>query len=444
MRLGIDYFSRPADYNTFFTAVRLAGYSFVGKCLTSVAKPEKVVVKAELESALNHGLDFFFYYEEAAARPLDGHAAGSADAKEAVAALAALGLPATQVVYYCVDFDVTAVSLARVLAYFGGINCVVSPDVVGIYGDADSVKAVLDSGLATYACQASAWAGSWDTRAQLHQHGGTSISGISCDIVEQYADSFGQVEGKELTIENLPTTRADNLRMQWFLLDDQPYKLGNEGWYDIGYEPSSDPLASDCSGGVYSTYRRAGVTFNGVMLNRTTADGYWHMVTKIAQPSEVGDLGFLLSSNGTAHHVFMYIGHGQTGECGDGTGRAGIHDVPWQNNRGAKWGRLAGNNIGKLSGIGNPDWPDMRNGSKLIDVRELKSVMHWVIGSTLDVTNSNFLDATESWVRKLQQKMRDAGYVGVDHVTPIMVNGVVNADTEHAIARAVAENKRFV
>ncbi len=120
----------------------------------------------------------------------------------------------------------------------------------------------------------------------------------------------------------------------------QKYSLGNEPWYDVGDEPSRDPLASDCSGLVYSVFRKANVKVGGKRLPRETAHDYYTRAERIDQPSKVGDLGFLMNAKGHVYHVFMYVGEGEVVESGDGTGHVGKNTVAYQNHRGAKWGRL--------------------------------------------------------------------------------------------------------
>lgn len=135
-------------------------------------------------------------------------------------------------------------------------------------------------------------------------------------------------------------SKADQVRELALSLVGQRYKLGNEPWYDVGYEPSSDPLASDCSGLVYSVFRKAGVLVGGRQLPRETAHDYYRRAERIPQPSRVGDLGFLLR-NGHAYHVFMFVGADTVVEAGDGTGHVGRRTVAHENARGAVWGRLA-------------------------------------------------------------------------------------------------------
>lgn len=119
----------------------------------------------------------------------------------------------------------------------------------------------------------------------------------------------------------------------------QPYSLGNEPFYDVGWEPSSVPLASDCSGLVYGVFRKASVLVAGKPLPRETADSYYRRSQPISQPTKTGDLGFLLR-DGHAYHVFMYVGYGQVVEAGDGTGKVGLRTVTHENARGCEWRRL--------------------------------------------------------------------------------------------------------
>lgn len=141
--------------------------------------------------------------------------------------------------------------------------------------------------------------------------------------------------------------KADTIRNLALSLVGEKYVLGNEPWYDVDWEPSSDPEAGDCSGIVYSIFRKAGVLVGGKPLPRETAHDYYQRAERIDAPSEVGDLGFLVR-NGHATHVVLYIGDGVTFEAGyhgpdnayPGHGYMGTCTLAQMAARGAVWGRL--------------------------------------------------------------------------------------------------------
>lgn len=122
-------------------------------------------------------------------------------------------------------------------------------------------------------------------------------------------------------------------------LKGQPYYLGEEPYYVAGPEQTKNPLDADCSGLPWGVFRKAGVLVDRKPPVRMTAHGLYRAASPIPQPSKVGDLGFLLRG-GHAYHTFMYVGHDEVVEAGDGTGKVGVHTVAHENARGAIWGRL--------------------------------------------------------------------------------------------------------
>lgn len=131
------------------------------------------------------------------------------------------------------------------------------------------------------------------------------------------------------------------------------YQLGNEPWYDIGWEPSDKPLASDCSGLVYGVFRKCGVTVNGRALPRLTAHDYWKMTTPIYDPKELkcGDVGVLVKAS-HAYHIFLVVdSQGTVVEAGYNHkvrktsiwvehARTGVHWGRWTTNIGKEEGTL--------------------------------------------------------------------------------------------------------
>lgn len=141
-------------------------------------------------------------------------------------------------------------------------------------------------------------------------------------------------------------SKANIVRVLALSLDGEDYSLGNEPWYDEGWEPNPDPLATDCSGLPYGVFRKAGVLVNGRIHDRVTANDLYHEAKRISQPTEVGDLGFLLDQTSHCYHTFMYVGKGQVVEAGFNH-KVRVTTPAVENARGAVWGRL-NTDIGEL------------------------------------------------------------------------------------------------
>lgn len=241
-------------------------------------------------------------------------------------------------------------------------------------------------------------------------------------------------------------SKADLVRFYLYCDLWAKYVLGNEPYYDIYGEPSTDPLASDCSGLMIGVMQRAGVRFNGLTLAtyigtpRPTADAFYRKATKIENPTKFGDMFFLVYSSGRAHHIGMYVGNGRTVESGDGTGKTAEHTVAWQNARGAVWGRLSGHDMGSLTAPGSADlpvadWGGMYLGSYGTKVRELKTLLKYVQGSNLTLSNTvtgkTFGPVTLREVKRFQRENKK-----VDG-TPFAQTGRVGPDTMKALMRAL-------
>lgn len=129
----------------------------------------------------------------------------------------------------------------------------------------------------------------------------------------------------------------------------QNYSLGNEPWYDEGWEPSSEPLASDCSGLVYGVFRKCKVEVNGKPLPRLTAHDYMKMTAPIpkAGPFVCGDVG-ALAKDGHDYHIFLVVdSKGTVVEAGYNH-KIRKTTVAVENKRnGIHWGRWATNIAGE-------------------------------------------------------------------------------------------------
>ncbi len=199
-RRGVDYSSTKVDWPAFFRELKATGRDFIGRYLPVEGAAWRRVTTAELEAATAAGVDYFFWLEDSGnhGRATEGFAAGVADAHDALAALASLGVPTTTPVYYTVDFNLTDGSLID--AYFRGVGSVVPLSQIGVYGEYDAVDWVYQHGLATYLCQTTAWLDSrgWHPYAQMRQNTATyKIGGIYVDRLTVTAPDFGQCRRRE-------------------------------------------------------------------------------------------------------------------------------------------------------------------------------------------------------------------------------------------------------
>ncbi|MFI0718932.1 DUF1906 domain-containing protein [Streptomyces sp. NPDC021224] len=185
---GVDYaWSHPGG-----AALKEAGKRFAARYLSNGAT--KNISRAEADDLAAHGLSVVVVWESTERRPLDGRAAGIADAKLAAVQATAAGMPVgRRPIYFAVDFDATAAQLPTVMAYLDGAASVLGRDRVGVYGGYDTVRAALDGGHAAWAWQTRAWsAGRWDPRAHIRQGATATIGGVSCDLNTALVEDFGQ------------------------------------------------------------------------------------------------------------------------------------------------------------------------------------------------------------------------------------------------------------
>jgi hypothetical protein len=194
-RYGVDYSKINVDWPVFFRTLRVSGRDFIGRYLPVEGAMWRRVTPAELQAAAEAGVDCFFWFENLndLYRALDGYAAGAADAREALGALASLGVPTTTPVYYTVDWANDDGS--RIDAYFRGIASVVPVSQIGAYGDYTTIGWLDEHSLATYFCQSDYFmdARGWHPQAQIRQETATySIGGVYVDRLTVTIDQFGQ------------------------------------------------------------------------------------------------------------------------------------------------------------------------------------------------------------------------------------------------------------
>src|SRR5579863_5973584 len=124
----IDYsLARPA-----LGEILQHGYVGVMRYLAPAIDAPKVIYKAEYDALRAAGLLVGLNWEWYANRPLEGAAAGTADAQAALAQAEALGY--TGPIYFSVDFDATPADQTPINAYFEACAGVIGKARLGAYG----------------------------------------------------------------------------------------------------------------------------------------------------------------------------------------------------------------------------------------------------------------------------------------------------------------------
>lgn len=213
--LGLDYAaSRPGG-----RAIASAGYRFVCRYLSpgGPSLPGKLLTLAEYTDLKAYGVAVVCNWETTATRMRAGAAAGRADATQAAAVVAQLGIPATRPIYFSADFDATPDDQVAIDAYLIAAAGVIGAARVGVYGGYWTVQRCLDNRTARWAWQTGAWSPSVpatdrpdrhqiDPRAHIYQRVNSTavVGGVQCDINEALQADFGQY------LEDAMTTPADS------------------------------------------------------------------------------------------------------------------------------------------------------------------------------------------------------------------------------------------
>ncbi len=131
------------------------GYRYVGRYLTGTyaGGQSKALTVAEEQIILDAGLRFFPIYQNGGTR-LDyfTEEKGKSDAKAAVDAATALGIPNDTIIYFAVDFDAIESQVkSNVIPYFRGVYGILSGSIykTGIYGARNVCRLVANAG---YSC----------------------------------------------------------------------------------------------------------------------------------------------------------------------------------------------------------------------------------------------------------------------------------------------------
>lgn len=188
-RSGIDYSAYSAiDVDAMWSA----GVSFVVRYLSHDHR--KNLSPGEAQILSGGGIDIAVVWESSAQRALGGHAAGEADARDAVMQAAACGMPEGRPIYFAVDFDAKDEDKPIIAEYLGGAASALGLERVGVYGGYWVVRYCFDHEAAAWGWQTYAWSGGRrEVRAHIYQRlNGVKIAGISCDLDTALQLDFGQ------------------------------------------------------------------------------------------------------------------------------------------------------------------------------------------------------------------------------------------------------------
>jgi LysM repeat protein len=170
---------------TAATAAKLkaAGIGAVGRYLGRTSW--KGLTAEEVRVILAAGLSIFPIWEtNPTSRGYFSQAKGEADAKAAIAELAAIGAPAGIAVYFAVDYDAQAADMAAISAYFTCVKAgLAGKYAVGTYGSYGVLTTLEKTGYVTRYYQTYAWSkGKVFSKNTVYQHqNGVSLCGITVD-----------------------------------------------------------------------------------------------------------------------------------------------------------------------------------------------------------------------------------------------------------------------
>lgn len=156
-----DRSAKAADCATILTAAKAKslydnGYRYIGRYLTGTYNGgiSKAITRSEAQIIFDAGLNFFPIYQTSArSNSYFTPEQGKKDAKAAIEAAAALGVPTNTVIYFAVDYDCMDYEITSyIIPYFKAVHegMVGSIYRVGIYGTRNACTRVSNLG---YACR---------------------------------------------------------------------------------------------------------------------------------------------------------------------------------------------------------------------------------------------------------------------------------------------------
>lgn len=127
---GIDCATRLTARTA--AAIRAEGYAFAGRYL--VPGGWKALTKAEAEAVTGAHLRLLTVWETTAGRAKGGAAAGAADGAAALKCAQDIGMPASGIIYFAVDYDVQPGDMDAIEAYLRAARENTGEYETGVYG----------------------------------------------------------------------------------------------------------------------------------------------------------------------------------------------------------------------------------------------------------------------------------------------------------------------
>jgi Domain of unknown function (DUF1906) len=188
MKKGLDY----AWHGTInWSCFKQQGVTFIMRYFSF--DDDKDLTEAELNAALQNGIEVGVVWETTANRMLGGYNAGVSDAQSADARADSIGMTGIPLYFAC-DWDAHESDQPEINSYMDGVISVIGKKRAGMYAGYWPLKRAWDAGKLTYGWQTYAWSGgNWDSRAHLRQvQNGVTVCGVSSDWDEAHAHDYGQ------------------------------------------------------------------------------------------------------------------------------------------------------------------------------------------------------------------------------------------------------------
>ena len=187
MSKGLDYsWGRPN-----VSEMVAKGYKFAARYLSNNVDG-KNITREESDALRAVGMAIVLVWESYVKRPLEGNAAGIADAQKSLEEARAIGFPDSVPIYFAVDFDAYEAQQAAIDDYLRGAASVLGAERIGIYGGFYVVKRCIEGGTAKFGWQTLAWSGGQTYQgAHIYQNGATDFGG-QADVNDILKDNYGQ------------------------------------------------------------------------------------------------------------------------------------------------------------------------------------------------------------------------------------------------------------
>lgn len=169
-------------------AIRAEGYAFAGRYLVpnSGDLAWKALTKAEAEAITGAGLRLLTVWETTANRVLGGAAAGAADGVSALKCALEIGMPASGIIYFAVDFNAQVGEMTTIEAYLRAARANTGEYEIGVYGPYGLIEEMARRKACSAFWQCLAWScGKKSAYLDVYQGwSGQKAAGVSVDINE--------------------------------------------------------------------------------------------------------------------------------------------------------------------------------------------------------------------------------------------------------------------